>query len=215
MESTPHTKDNLERVAIRNLLNDTNCRIPQPPQAAASVRHGEHRSAGALVTKSNINRSLSSDADRDAEPSPQSQDDPNHQQPVQTSASNTTPSQKRRGLAWSWSEEEDLLLLSLVKKYGAASWSRYASENFGGRRTGSALRSRYFNNLIPGRDPDRPWSAEEDAVLLQKQREIGNNWVTIASDLPGRSGNDVKNRFHVLSRAATLRGESSERAHSE
>ena len=41
-----------------------------------------------------------------------------------------------------------------------------------------------------------PFSEEEDQILLAKQLELGNKWTKIASFLPGRPENSIKNRFN-------------------
>lgn len=37
------------------------------------------------------------------------------------------------------------------------------------------------------------FSAEEEKSVIEKQKQFGNKWATIAKDLPGRTDNDVKN----------------------
>mmetsp|Transcript_11820 Transcript_11820/g.31794 ORF Transcript_11820/g.31794 Transcript_11820/m.31794 type:complete len:226 (+) Transcript_11820:321-998(+) len=198
--TTPPESRNLERIAIRNLVHpaqaspDAGCSQERPDATIAGVRDAgdqlEPRLREADDTSSpNLMKRHS------ARLAP-----PHGGASASASASGAILSRQRAGPIRGWTPEEDELLLSLVRQFGEASWSRYASEYFGSRRTGSALRSRYFNNLFPGRDATRPWSADEDAVLIHKQQELGNNWVTIAVSLPGRSGNDAKNRFHVLVR---------------
>lgn len=44
----------------------------------------------------------------------------------------------------------------------------------------------------------RKWTEEEDIILLEAQRVIGNKWALIRKRLPGRSENDVKNRYHSI-----------------
>lgn len=40
------------------------------------------------------------------------------------------------------------------------------------------------------------WTNEEDEILLYFYSIIGPKWVEIAKKLPGRSGNNVKNRWY-------------------
>jgi hypothetical protein len=41
-----------------------------------------------------------------------------------------------------------------------------------------------------------PWTSEEDAIVIQQFHRIGPKWVEIGKMLSGRSGNNVKNRWH-------------------
>jgi hypothetical protein len=41
-----------------------------------------------------------------------------------------------------------------------------------------------------------PWTPEEDSLVIQKFHQIGPKWVEIGKLLSGRSGNNVKNRWH-------------------
>ena len=60
--------------------------------------------------------------------------------------------------------------------------------NFG--RTGKQCRERYHNHLRPEiRKGD--WTPEEDRILVEMKSKFGNQWATIAKNLPGRSGNVV------------------------
>jgi hypothetical protein len=59
---------------------------------------------------------------------------------------------------------------------------------------------RWMNQLAPDVVKD-PWTAEEDRIIIDSQRLVGNKWVAISRLLTGRPANAVKNRWHgTLSR---------------
>ena len=65
------------------------------------------------------------------------------------------------------------------------------------KRQGKQCRERWINFLCPDIRRDQ-WTPKEDLMLLEKQQEIGNQWAMIAKDIPGRTENQVKNRFNSL-----------------
>jgi hypothetical protein len=69
-------------------------------------------------------------------------------------------------------------------------------------RTVGDLSRRWHNQLKPGIDNDRDWSAEEEQVLFRVQEELGNKWAHIAKELPGRTDNNIKNYFYSTLRKA-------------
>jgi hypothetical protein len=104
-----------------------------------------------------------------------------------------------------FTKEEDERLKKLVKKYGTKKWEEIAS--FMPKRCGRQCRNRYFNPLVDNLKKG-PWTAEEDALVMDKYAEIGAHWVQISKFLLGRSGNDVKNRWYkILSKKFASSGE--------
>ena len=62
-------------------------------------------------------------------------------------------------------------------------------------RTGESIRGRYVNYLDPSLKNTK-WTKEEDDILFENQRKVGNKWAEIRKLLPGRSDNSIKNRYH-------------------
>ncbi|KAL5209287.1 hypothetical protein ABZP36_004910 [Zizania latifolia] len=94
-----------------------------------------------------------------------------------------------------WSKEEDMLLRALVQERGAGNWEVLCIQIPG--RSGKSCRLRWTQHLDPIVDGSRPFTPEEDAVIVEQHRVHGNRWATIASFLQGRSDNAVKNRWNT------------------
>ncbi len=43
-----------------------------------------------------------------------------------------------------------------------------------------------------------PFSLDEDILILEKRMSIGNKWSEIIKLMPGRTENNVKNRFNMM-----------------
>jgi hypothetical protein len=92
-----------------------------------------------------------------------------------------------------FTSEEDLKIRTLVERLGTKSWDEIS--RFMPGRTARQCRDRYKNYLLDSL-VTAPWTPEEDAIVIQRYRELGPRWVEIAKTLSGRSGNHVKNRWH-------------------
>ncbi|CAN4111829.1 unnamed protein product [Withania somnifera] len=91
-----------------------------------------------------------------------------------------------------WKAEEDEVLIKHVKKYGPRDWSSIRSKGLL-QRTGKSCRLRWVNKLRPNLKNGVKFSAEEERTVLELQAQFGNKWARIATYMPGRTDNDVKN----------------------
>lgn len=93
-----------------------------------------------------------------------------------------------------FTREEDARLTYLVHIFGSKNWTLIAEMM--PMRNARQCKDRFTNYLSPMINL-KPWSPEEDSLLIQKVKECGPKWVQISRFFEGRSDNNLKNRWYT------------------
>ncbi|KAL5098674.1 hypothetical protein RYX36_003001 [Vicia faba] len=107
-----------------------------------------------------------------------------------------TPSNDESGIKKGpWSPEEDKILVDYIQKHGHGSW-RALPKLAGLNRCGKSCRLRWNNYLRPDIRRGK-FSDEEESLIINLHSVLGNKWAAIATHLPGRTDNEIKNFWNT------------------
>ncbi|KAI3874396.1 hypothetical protein MKW92_047451 [Papaver armeniacum] len=94
-----------------------------------------------------------------------------------------------------WTPEEDQKLTDYIHRNGHGSW-RALPKLAGLNRCGKSCRLRWSNYLRPDIKRGK-FSDDEEQLIISLHSVLGNKWSQIATHLPGRTDNEIKNYWNT------------------
>lgn len=101
-----------------------------------------------------------------------------------------------------WTQEEDQKLIDHINTHGHGSW-RSLPKHAGLNRCGKSCRLRWTNYLRPDIKRGK-FSEDEEQKIINLHSVLGNKWSRIATQLPGRTDNEIKNYWNTHLRKKLL-----------
>ncbi|KAL1216982.1 Transcription factor [Cardamine amara subsp. amara] len=94
-----------------------------------------------------------------------------------------------------WTATEDAILTEYVRKHGEGNWNA-VQKNSGLLRCGKSCRLRWANHLRPNLKKGS-FTPDEEKIIIDLHAKLGNKWARMASQLPGRTDNEIKNYWNT------------------
>ncbi|XP_071724982.1 transcription factor MYB33-like [Rutidosis leptorrhynchoides] len=94
-----------------------------------------------------------------------------------------------------WTSAEDAILIEYVKKHGEGNWNA-VQKHSGLFRCGKSCRLRWANHLRPNLKKGA-FTQDEENKIIELHAKLGNKWARMATHLPGRTDNEIKNYWNT------------------